>query len=493
MLALPVVLPFAAAVALWLARANPALRVAVSMTALAAQAALSALIFHLVWTDGAQVETLGAWPAPFGVTLVADTTSAALLLVTMLTGFAVMVFGLADVSEREERRGHSALCHALLGGTSGALLTGDLFNLYVWFEVTLIAAFGLLVLRGGAARLEAGLRYAALNLVATVAMLLGVGLLYGATGALNLADLNQALAGRRDEAAVLAPAALLFVAFATKAGFFPLFFWLPESYHAPSQTATALFSALMTKVSVYALYRVFTVVFDAGAAPGFDALLLWIAILTMVVGVLGAAAQNEVRRILSFHIVSQIGYMALALAIATPAALAAGLFYLVHNILAKTNLFLTGAIAARLCGSEDLSRMGGLWAARPWLSLLFLVSALAMAGIPPLSGFWAKFLIVTASFEAAFWLAGAIALGVGLLTLYSMSKIWIEGFLKPHPDVDWRAGATPAAFVWPAAALALAIVLMGLAIGPIHAVAARAGGELADPSGYVAAVLGARP
>jgi multicomponent Na+:H+ antiporter subunit D len=490
MLALPVALPFAAAVALWLARANPPLRTALACTAAIAQTALAILIFYLVWTGGPMAETLGGWPAPFGVTLVADALSAGLLLVMMATGLAVTVFGLADVTEAQERRGHGALAMALIGGASGALLTGDLFNLYVWFEVTLISAFGLLVLRGGAARLEAALRYAALNLIATIAMLLGVGLLYGATGALNMAELHLALQGRWDEAAVLAPAALLLFAFAAKAGFFPLFFWLPESYHAPSQTATALFAALLTKVAVYALYRVFTLVFDLQATPYLQTLLLWSACLTMVIGVLGAAAQQEVRRILSFHIVSQIGYMALGLAIGSPLAIAAGLFYLIHNIFAKTNLFLTGALAARLCGSEDLRAMGGLWAARPGLGLLFLLSALSMAGIPPLSGFWAKFLIVAESFAQGYYFAGALALAVGLLTLYSMSKIFIEGFLKPHPDAAWSPGPAPAAMVWPALGVLAAILAMGLAVGPFHAVALQAARDLADPAAYVAAVLG---
>jgi multicomponent Na+:H+ antiporter subunit D len=220
-----------------------------------------------VRAGGPVAATMGGWPAPYGVTLVADTLSATMLLIAGLAACLCAVFGLADVGDAEERRGHSALANMLLGGVAGAFLTADLFNLYVWFEVTLIASFGLIVLRGGRAQIDGAVKYAALNLLATVAMLLAIGLLYGATGTLNMADLRGAVSGRFDEAAVVAPAALLLFAFGAKAGFFPVFFWLPASYHTPSVTVSAMFSALLTKMAVYALYRVFTLIYPLGEIP----------------------------------------------------------------------------------------------------------------------------------------------------------------------------------------------------------------------------------
>jgi multicomponent Na+:H+ antiporter subunit D len=308
-----------------------------------------------------------------------------------------------------------------------------------------------------------------------------------------MAELHLALQGRWDEAAVLAPAALLLFAFAAKAGLFPLFFWLPASYHTPSVTVSALFSALVTKVAVYALLRVFTLILPLEAVPGLQPLMLVVACLTMVVGVLGAAAQDAVRRILAFHIVSQIGYMVLGLALYSGPALAGGLFYMVHNIVAKTNLFLTGGIAARLCGSESLGRMGGLWAARPGLSLLFLLSALAMAGVPPLTGFWAKFFLVREGLVTGHALAAALALGVGLLTLYSMTKIWAEAFWKPHPGDAPLDARVPMALRAPAFALALMLVAGGLWIAPVYAAMETAAAQMLDPAAYIAAVLGPRP
>lgn len=488
----PLIVPFATAVAVFLLRGQPRVQRAVSVGGAGALLAFAAALFAEVWQGGPVAVTLGGWPAPFGIGFVADLLAAVMVLVTGAVGLAVTIYGLGEVPEGERRAGHAALAHVLLGGSVGAFLTGDLFNLYVWFEVILIACFGLMATGRGRAALDGTVKYVALNLVATTALLAGVGLLYGTTGALNMAELHLRLAGREGEAAVLGPAVLLLFAFGAKAGLFPLFAWLPASYHTPSVTVSALFSALVTKVAVYALFRVFTLILPLTAVPMAQPLLLWVACLTMAVGVLGAAAQNSVRRILSFHIVSQIGYMVLGLALFTPLGIAGGLFYMVHNIVAKTNLFLLGGIAARLCGSEDLARMGGLYAARPGIAVLFLLSALAMAGVPPLSGFWAKYFLVRESLVTGYGLEAAVALGVGLLTLYSMTKIWAEAFWKPLPE-GAVAGIVPGAMLWPALVLVLLLVAGGLLIAPLHAVAMATAVQLLDPSAYVAAMLGARP
>jgi multicomponent Na+:H+ antiporter subunit D len=487
----PLAVPFATAVAAFLLRARPRARRAVSLGGAVLLFVAALALFAAVWRGGPVAAQMGGWAAPFGITLVADLLAASMTLVTGAAGLALVLYGLGEVGEGEEAAGHAALVHALLGAVCGAYLTGDLFNLYVWFEVMLISAFGLLVLKGGPAQIDAAVKYAALNLPATVAFLAGVGLLYGATGELNMAALRGAVEGRYAETAILAPAALLLFAFALKAGLFPLFFWLPASYHTPSVTVSALFSALLTKVAVYALFRVYTLIFPVDRMPLLQDLLIWVACLTMLVGVLGAAAQNSVLRILSFHIVSQIGYMAFGLALFTPLAAAGGLFYMVHNIVAKTNLFLTGGLASRLLGSEDLSRMGGIYAARPFLAVLFLVSALAMAGMPPFSGFWAKFFLVRESLARGHVVESALALGVGLLTLYSMTKIWTEAFWKPAPEGADLSAPLPGVMLAPAIVFAALVLVGGLWIAPVYAVAERAAGQLFDPSAYLAAVLGA--
>jgi len=497
LLTLALAVPLATAILTYLARSTPPLQRALSLAGAALLFGVSLALGAEVAAGGPLAATMGGWPAPFGITLVADLLSAAMVVITGLIGLAVAVYGLGDVEPTAERLGHHTLLHALLLGVTGAFLTGDLFNLYVWFVVMLIASFGLLVLGGRRDQLDGAIKYVALNLVSTLAFLAGVGLLYGATGTLNMADLHHAVRALDNGTVVLTTAALLLFAFSVKAALFPLFFWLPAAYHTPSVTVSAVFAALLTKVGVYALIRVFTLVYDAGM-PLIQELLLVTAGLTMLTGVLGAAAHNEIRRILSFHIVSQIGYMVLGLAILTPLALVGAIFYILHHIVVKANLFLIGGVVARLTGSEDLARSGGLWARTPWLAVLFLIPALSLAGIPPLSGFWAKLVVIKASLEAEQFILAATALVVGLLTVFSMAKIWLEAFWKPHPAPSGagvlRLGRGEAwALVAPIAALAAITLVIGLAAAPFYDLAVAAAAQLLDPSAYLEAVLGASP
>jgi multicomponent Na+:H+ antiporter subunit D len=405
---------------------------------------------------------------------------------------AVLVYSLDDVDAPRKAFGYHPLVHVLLAGVCGAFLTGDLFNLYVWFEVLLIASFVLLTLGGRREQLKGGLHYVALNLISSALFLAGAGILYGVAGTLNLADLSVRLAGTSDRGLVTTAALLFLAAFGIKAAVFPVFFWLPASYHTPPAAVSALFAGLLTKVGVYALLRVFTLVFRQDV-PFTHGLIVAIAAATMVSGVLGAASQSQLRRILAFHIVSQIGYMLLGLGLFVPLAVAGSVFYIAHHILVKTNLFLVGGLVGRLAGSEELARLGGLWARRPLLALLFLVPALSLAGVPPLSGFHAKLILVRAGLEEGRWLVIAVALGVSLLTLYSMTKIWNEAFGKRQPagiptlPVSRRALALR---VVPISALAALTLLVGLVPGVLFTLSARAAEQLLDPSGYVAAVLG---
>ena len=378
-------------------------------------------------------------------------------------------------------------------GVCGAFLTGDLFNLYVSFEVMLMASFVLLALGGERAQLEGGVKYVTLNLLSSAVFLAAVGVLYGIAGTLNMADLARAAALGLAPDLVPVLAVLFLVAFGIKAALFPFFFWLPASYHTPPIAVSAVFAGLLTKVGVYALMRAFTLIF-IGDIAFTHGLILLAAALTMVTGVLGAAAQMEFRRVLSFHIVSQIGYMVMGLGLLTPLGLAGSVFYLMHHIVVKTNLFLVGGIVRRLGGSYELKDLGGLYRSHPFLALVFLVPALSLAGIPPLSGFWGKMVLVKAGLEAEAWGITAVALGVSLLTLYSMTKLWNEAFWKPAP-ADAGAGveaptSVPLTLLGPVLALAAVTVAVGLGAGPVFDLASRAAAQLSDPSQYIAAVLG---
>nr|WP_281380458.1 Na+/H+ antiporter subunit D [Halomonas stenophila] len=452
-------------------------------------------LLHRVWQEGIQVVQVGAWPAPFGISLVADLLGTLMVVITGLIGLAVALFSLATSGREHQAFGYFPLMHLLLAGVVGAFLTGDLFNLYVWFEVMLVASFALLILGGEKAQMEGAIKYVTLNLLSSVIFLVAVGLLYGKLGTLNMADVARRVAMLPGDGMVEALAMMFMVAFGIKAAAFPLFFWLPASYHTPPVAVSALFAGLLTKVGVYALFRMFTLIFPHN--PGYThEVLLWGAGLTMLSGVLGAAAQFEFRRILSFHIVSQIGYMLLGLALFTPLAVLGGLFYIVHHIIVKTNLFLISGIVHRLRGSYRLERLGGLYRQRPGLSVLFLVPALSLAGMPPLSGFFAKFIVIRAGLEAGAYGVTAIALLVGLLTLFSMVKIWAEVFWKACPqDVDTPAPAPVGrGELWlmmaPVVGLALCTLLLGLHAGPLYGLAEASAEELLDPERYIRAVLG---
>lgn len=452
-----------------------------------------------VLDQGHVVMQMGGWMAPYGITLVADLLSAIMVVLTGMMAVAIAIYSLSSASPSHEKFGYYPLMHLLLAGVAGSFLTGDIFNLYVWFEVMLIASFALLILGGERAQMEGAIKYVTLNLLSSAIFLSAIGLLYGLVGTLNMADIAVKLSQTEHTGLVDVIAVMFMIAFGIKAAAFPLFFWLPASYHTGPVAVSALFAGLLTKVGVYALFRVFTLIFNQ--SPEFThQLLLWGAAFTMLTGVLGAAAQFEFRRILSFHIVSQIGYMLLGLALFTPLALVGGVFYIMHHIIVKTNLFLISGIVHRLLGTYDLKQLGGVYKDRPYLSILFLIPALSLAGLPPLSGFFAKFIIIRAGIEAEAWVVTAIALIVGLLTLYSMIKIWAEVFWKPLPEsnsnVDSNLSAKPSilAFLYiPVVLLGACTLFIGLNGQPIYEIAEASAKQLLNPALYIEAVLGEKP
>ncbi|CAA6690590.1 Na(+) H(+) antiporter subunit D [Lentimonas sp. CC19] len=435
---------------------------------------------------------MGEWSAPLGITMVADRFSAIMVAVSSFMGAAVAIYALSEIDEARLKKFFFPLYLVLIWGVNGAFLTGDLFNLYVWFEVMLIASFVLMSMGGAKEELEGGLKYVCLNLLSSVMFLIGAGMIYGKTGTLNMADIAQHLAAAENVNWAISSSMLLLVAFGLKAGMFPFFFWLPASYHTPPSAVSAVFAGLLTKVGVYALFRSYTLMF-APLFPEVQTIILWLAVLTMITGVLGAASQFDMRRILSFHIVSQIGYMVLGLAFMTPLAISAAIFYLVHHIIVKTNLFLVSGVVIRLKGSCDLSKVGGLAVSAPWLAVLFFIPAFSLGGIPPLSGFWAKFALVKSGIEIESWLPVTAALLVGVLTLYSMTKIWAEAFWKTQPeDVDVQPGkpiGSLACMLVPIVILAVSTILIGIVGEPLFAFSERAAAQLLNPESYISAVM----
>lgn len=493
-LALPILIPLFTAIFCLLGWRSLRLQRAAGIVGSFLLLAAGLELLRSVSQDGIQVLQIAGWPARYGIVLVADLFSAMMVVLAGVLGAAVCVYSTGDLNARHEIFGYHPLSHVMLMGVCGAFLTGDIFNLYVWFEVTLIASFVLLALGGTRGQIEGALKYVTLNLAASSLFLTAAGLLYSAAGTLNLAALAERLRGPETPAGLATVLSMLFlVAFGTKAALFPLFFWLPASYHTPPVPVSALFAGLLTKVGVYALIRVFTLLFVT-ETDFTHTLLLVLAGLTMVTGVLGAVTQNEIRRILAFHSVSQVGYMIMGLGLLTPLALAGSVFFMVHHSIVKSNLFLVGGIAQRLGGSFQLKRLGGLYSAYPALAMLFLVPALSLAGLPPFGGFFAKLVLIKAGLEVGnFWIVG-VSLLVSIVTLLSMTKIWAEAFWKPSPEARAPGRGGVSSRLWiPAALLAAMTVVMGGASQGIFDLSLRAAEQLTDPSSYIRAVLGSEP
>lgn len=495
-LLLPLLIPLLTAIALLITWNQRRLQRALNIVGAILLLGAAIGLLSSVRQNGVQAAQMGHWPAPFGITLVADLFSAILIVLAGLMSLAVAVYssvGLVDT--RREAFGYYPLFQILLMGICGAFLTGDMFNLFVWFEVLLIASFVLLALGGERNQIEAAIKYVTLNLMSSALFLAALGILYGVAGTLNMADLSGQLRNSAQPGLVTTLGMLFLVAFGIKAAVFPLFFWLPASYHTPPAAVSAIFAGLLTKVGVYALIRVFTLMFiqDVGYT---HTIILVIAGLTMLIGILGAVSQNEFRRILSFNLVSHIGYIIMGLGLFTPLALAGSVFYLIHDIIVKTNLFMISGTVHRLQGTYQLKNLGGLYKAYPGLAILFLIPALSLAGLPPLSGFWPKLLLLQAGLELKQYAIVAAALIASLLTLFSMMKIWSEAFWKdkPNPAEPVRPPAALSnSWRWnmvPLITLAILTVAIGLAAEPIFTLSTRAAEQLMDPTDYIQTVLG---
>jgi len=489
LLLFPILLPIGAIILLLFFRGKINAQRIIGLFGSTLQLIFSIYILFVVQTRGIQVIQIGNWPAPYGITLVVDLFSAIMLILSGLVGLMISIYAIPTLEKRLQSQNFFPLLQALLLGVNGAFLTGDVFNLYVWFEVMILSSFVLLTLGGKSKQLDGAIKYVSMNLISSMLFLAGIGLLYGKTGTLNMADL--ALKIRESDSSILinSSAMLFFLAFSIKSALFPFFFWLPASYHTPPIAVTALFAGLLTKVGIYAMIRFYTLFFVQN--PEFwHTLLLIIAATTMVVGVLTAVSQYDVRKILSFHIVSQVGYMVMGLGLFSVLGLAGAIFYMMHHIIAKTNMFLISGVIHKIKGTYQLKAIGGLYKNYPFLTLLFLIASMGLAGVPPLSGFVGKLLLIMAGFETEHYLVTTVAISVGLITLFSMVKIWNEAFWKKQPgDRIAPKVDIPFGMMAPVVTMALGTVIIGIAAEPFIQLATEAALQLLNPEDYINAVL----
>jgi len=524
---LPVLISLLGAAVSLIAGRRPRLQRFLTLFSLSAIVAVCAVLLYLSDRYGTIAVHVGGWGesepgmGPLGITLVVDRLSALMLIVSTVVLLTVVYYaigqGIRDGDEQQPVSIFLPTYLVLSAGVCYAFLAGDLFNLFVGFEVLLTASFVLLTIGASKDRVRAGITYVMVSMVSSMVFLFGLALVYAATGTLNMAELALRLddvsSGTRS-----ALFAVLLVAFGIKAAVFPLSAWLPDSYPTAPAPVTAVFAGLLTKVGVYAIIRAHSLLFPGGELDG---ILLVAALLTMLVGILGAIAQNDIKRLLSFTLVSHIGYMVFGVALSTQLGMSGAIYYVAHHIIVQTTLFLVVGLIERQAGASTLRRIGGLAAASPVLAFVFVVPALNLGGIPPFSGFIGKVALLEAGAEVGSVLAWVLVGGsvvTSLLTLYVVARVWTKAFWRERvdaPEGELSAaspsalledsdddvvfadrddvGRMPLGMLLPTGALIAVGVCLTVFAGPIIGYSDRAADQVLDRNQYISSVVGDRP
>lgn len=490
LVALPVALPILGA-GLSLAFASiRRLQGILSAAVLTAVLVIAAVLVYMS-ASGPVVLDVGSWAAPVGIALVADRLSSIMLLTSVTVTLLVLLYSLAQGAADGDDAAPIAVYHPafllLSAGVSNAFLSGDLFNIYVGFELLLTASFVLITLGGTRDRVRSGTVYIIVSLLSSVVFLVGVAFAYSATGTINLAQLALRLP-EVDPGVRLAIQVLLLVGFGIKAAIFPLSAWLPDSYPTAPAPVTAVFAGLLTKVGVYAIIRTQVLLFPSDRL---DTVVGIFAILTMIMGILGAVAQLDIKRLLSFTLVSHIGYMVWGISMSSVVGLGATIYYAVHHITVQTALFLVVGLVERRGGTTSLAKLGSLAKLTPLLSILYLIPALNLAGIPPFSGFFGKVGLIQASVDRSHWIDWALIFAgvvTSLLTLYAVTRAWNMAFWQDAPE-EVQEKDIPKGMIAAAGTLVAVSVGISLYAGPINEYTRQAAAELEARSPYIVAVL----
>ncbi|MEK4474243.1 Na+/H+ antiporter subunit D [Paenibacillus sp. FSL R7-0048] len=487
LLVLPLLIPAITAVILIFLKERVRLQRIISAVSVFLNIFVAGFIVYQVNTNGIQTLYMGGWRPPYGIVFVADMFSALLVLTAAIVGAACLFFSFASIGEDRERFYYYPFFHFLLTGVFGSFLTGDLFNLFVCFEVLLVASYALIVLGGSKGQLRETLKYVLINVISSSLFVATIAYLYAATGTLNMAHLSMRVAEAEQGGVMNVIAVLLLIVFSIKAGLL-LFFWLPDSYSAPPLAVRALFGALLTKVGLYAITRTFTLIFIQ--EPGLThTLIAWMAGATMILGAIGALAYNDLGRIFNYNIIISVGFIAFGISVATQDSLNGVVFYLMHDMVAKALLFFLGGMIISASGTDRLKEMGGLIRRYPWTGWMFFVLTLALVGVPPLSGFAGKVMMVRSGFGENHVALALIALASSFVVLYSLIKVFQQVFWGGEKREEQVKPPHYKAMMAPAAVLFAIVILMGVGAETVNGLVSQAGAVLADPALYINAVM----
>lgn len=507
MVPLPVVLPLVGAGVNLAAVGRTRIQRAVSMSVLTAVLAIAGILLYAADVRGPQVVQVGGWAPTEGIVLIVDRLSALMMIVSIVVTMGVLRYSIGQgrSSFDDESDGHAPLpvfhptILVLSAGVSTTFLAGDLFHMYVGFEMLLAASFVLLTLGGTEARVRAGVTYVFVSLLSSMIFLIAIAMIYAATGTVNLAVLATRLEMIPHGTSVVLQL-LLVLGFLVKAAVFPMSGWLPDSYPTAPAPVTAVFAGLLTKIGIYALIRTQTLLFPDGSL---NTVLMWAALASMIVGILGAITQDDIKRMLSFTLVSHIGYLLFGIALGSDAGLSAAIFYVLHHITIQTTLFLVTGLIERVGGTTASSHLGGLVRVSPLLAVLFFIPAMNLGGIPPFSGFIGKVGLMQAGVQQGTWLAMVLVVGAvitSLLTLYAVARVWGRAFWGSPPQPEEGMAFTPArtgksramgaGVVVPTTAMVLFSLALTAFAGPLFEITQRASLDLLLREPYLLAILG---
>ncbi len=488
LLVLPIIIPIVAGMVMVIFRNRIKLHRLLSMVAAAAMGAVTLVLIGQVQDKGIQILYLGGWEAPFGITLVADMFALILVLVTTVVYFCCIYYAFASIGPGRETHYFYPLSLFLITGVNGSYLTGDIFNLFVFFEVMLVASYVLITLGGTRLQMTQSVKYVLINMISSFLFLIAIGFLYGMTGTLNMAHLSVRVAEAGQGGLLTVISFLFLIVFGLKAGLF-LFFWLPGSYSAPPTAIAAMFGALLTKVGIYAIIRMFSLIFYH--QPGITHLLIGIlAALSMVLGAMGAVAYWDIKRIITFNVVVSVGFILAGFASFTLLGITGSIYYLIHDMIVKALLFLAGGTVIHLTGTGRIRNMSGLIRWHPQLGWMFFIVALSVSGIPPLSGFIGKLFITQGTFASGYFWLGGIGLFTSLMVIYSLFKIFMNVFWGPTDHTEETEKGSTEGLLIPLGILTALTIVLGLGVEGINQYVDLAAAGLMDPDIYINAVLG---
>lgn len=488
LLILPILIPLLTAIILIFFSSMIRLQRIISLFSLIMTIGASYILLEKVRNDGIQILDLSSWEAPFGITLVSDMLSALLVLTSSVISLVCLIYSFKTIGPDREKHYFYPVFQFLLVGVNGAFTTGDIFNLFVFFEVMLMSSYVLMVLGGKRVQLRESIKYILVNVISSALFVIAVAYLYSIVGTLNMAHIALRISESGQIGIITVIGVLFLIIFGLKGGIFPLYIWLPGSYYAPPIPILALFGALLTKVGVYSIARTFSLFFYHDPTYTFG-LLQFLAIMTIIMGIIGAIAYWDLKKIIIYNIVIAIGVILFGFSLHSQTAFEGSIFYLIHDMVIKAALFLLIGIMIKITGTSDLRKISGLIQHYPLLAWTFFIAALALAGIPPLSGFTGKLLIVRAGFEEGSYIGSAIVLMSSLFVLLSVMKIFINGFWGiPRTYGDGKPKSIAYLLISPVFLVVIA-VFYGVFTEAVYPYMTQAAGVLSNPDEYIKAVL----